>query len=103
MDLIEFIERQNETLKSKQQVREALKEEEKKKLKDLAQKLQDVLANNKEELAKAKYFNEELMKLVVEAVKSESTPVKVYTSSGAKQSVNSKKIETPSVSLDKEI
>lgn len=103
LDLIEFIEKQNKTLKDRQEVRANLKDDEKRRLKDLAQKLQDVLANNKEELAKAKYFNEELMKLVVEAVKKESMPVKVYNSSGSKQRINSQKVETPSVSLDKEI
>jgi len=103
LDLIKFIEIQNVTLKTKQQVKDSLKDDEKQKLKDLAQKLQDVLATNKDELAKAKYFNEELMKLVVNAVKSESMPVKVYNAQGNKQAANSRKVDTPSVSLNKEV
>lgn len=103
LDLIEFIEIQNRTLKTNHLVREKLTPDEKQKLKDLAQKLQDVLATNKDELAKAKHFNEELMKLVVDAVKGESMPVKVYNSQGNKQVSNSNKVDTPSMSLNQEI
>ena len=40
---------------------------------------------------------------IVDAVKNESIPVKVYNCAGEKGRANSTKVETPSISLDEEI
>lgn len=103
VDLIQYIENQNETLKKHPSITENFTSSEKLEMKNLAHKLQEVVSVNKVELEKAQYFNKELINLVVEAATGEGVDVRVYDKAGRKKKTSSQKVAPPSVSLNEKI
>lgn len=103
LDLIQYIENQNDTLKKYESVRASLPKQDVERLKKLAQQLQDTISVNKVELEKAQLFNKELINLVVEAVTSEGVDAKSYDRAGKKKKLNSKKVNPPAVSLNETV
>lgn len=103
VDLIQYIENQNETLKKYDQVRASLSKTETNELKKLAQELQTVISVNKVELEKAQHFNKELINLVVEAVTGQGVDVVSYDKAGKRKKVSSKKVNPPAVSLNENV
>lgn len=72
VDIVKYLEAQNCILSSSPQAGELLDAEQKGRLKNLAQELQAILAKNSQELEKAKYFNEWMIKAVVDKVMSKA-------------------------------
>lgn len=103
LDLIQYIENQNETLKKHESVRASLPKQDVEQLKKLAQLLQSTISDNKVELEKAQLFNKELINLVVEAVTSDGVDAKAYDRGGNKKKLNSKKVTPPAVSLNETV
>jgi predicted methyltransferase len=102
LDLIQHVENIKDILKNNPEISKSLSDEQKKFFQKVAQELQDSVTLNNSELMKAKYFNDELIKLIVSSVKNVSTPMRTYTNNGraAKQS----KLKTPaSLSFNQEI
>lgn len=103
IDLIQYIENQNDTLKKHESVRTSLPKQDVERLKKLAQELQDTISVNKVELEKAQLFNKELINLVVEAVTSEGVDAKSYDRAGKKKKLNSKKVTPQSVTINETV
>jgi len=102
LDLIQHVENIKDILKNNPEIGKSLSDEQKSIFRKVAQELQDSVTLNNSELMKAKYFNDELIKLIVSSVKNVSTPMRTYTNNGsrAKQS----KLKTPaSLSFNQEI
>ncbi len=101
-DLIEYIEAMKEILNQNTSLAKNFREDQKILLKNMAQELQEAVTLNNSELMKAKYFNDELIKLVVTAVENASTPVKTYDRYGKRPKLS--KLKTPtSVTFNKEV
>jgi hypothetical protein len=101
-DLIQYVEAIKELLSKNPDITKSLSIEQKLTLKNMAQELQESVTLNNSELMKAKYFNDELIKLVVAAVENASTPMKTYDRYGKRPKHS--KLRTPtSMTLNEEI
>ncbi len=101
-DLINFVESMKEVIYKNPQIAKNLTEQQKTLLKNVAQELQESVTLNNSELMKAKYFNDELIKLVVAAVENASTPMKTYDRYGKRPKHS--KLKTPaSITLNKKV
>ena len=101
-DLIQYVEAIKELLSKNPDITKSLSAEQKFTLKNMAQELQESVTLNNSELMKAKYFNDELIKLVVAAVENASTPMKTYDRYGKRPKHS--KLRTPtSMTLNEEI
>jgi methionine synthase II (cobalamin-independent) len=101
-DLIQYVEAIKDLLSKNPDITKSLSAEQKLTLKNVAQELQESVTLNNSELMKAKYFNDELIKLVVAAVENASTPMKTYDRYGRRPMHS--KLKTPtSMTLNKEI
>jgi RNA polymerase-interacting CarD/CdnL/TRCF family regulator len=101
-DLIQYVENVKDLLKQYPEISKELPNEKKSLLKKVAQDLQESITLNNSELMKAKYFNDELIKLIVSTVQNASSPVKTYNKEGKRTTYS--KLKTPaSVTFNKEI
>ncbi len=101
-NLIQFVETMKDVLSKNPEIAKGLSEQQKSLLQNVAQELQEAVTLNNSELMKAKYFNDELIKLVIAAVENASTPMKTYDKHG-KRPKNSK-LKTPaSLTLNEQV
>ena len=102
VDITQFLEMQTETFKRHPEIKDDFSNEQIKDYKNLARELQKVINDNNRELTKAKTVNEEIIRLVANAVASKGNPVGNYNEIG-KKSTTSTKRNPPSVTINEEI
>lgn len=100
-DLVQYVESIKSFLKQNPSIKERLTQQQKDNLINLAQQLHDTVLLNNEELLKAKSFNDEVIKIVIKAVKNEGSVVNLYDRNGYKG--NYTKTNPPSLTLNKKI